>query len=220
MKNPFRKKPTHEINPNHFRVTIFGSARIKKGDPRYNQVKSLAKMLGEKGIDIVTGGGPGLMQAASTGHNLGMKNSKKHSHSIGLLIKLPKEQKTAEFLNIKNEFQRFSNRLDRFMELSNVFVVAPGGIGTTLELFYTLQLIQVKQTCNVPIILLGTMWPPLIKWLENWPLKNKLLSKEDLSPILLAKNCNEAMKMIEATHREFKSGNKKICLNAKKYKLE
>ena len=114
-------------------------------------------MLGEKGIDVVTGGGPGLMQAASAGHNAGMKNSKKESHSIGLLIKLPKEQKTAEFLNIKNEFQRFSNRLDRFMELSNIFVVAPGGIGTTLEFFYTLQLIQVKQTCNVPVILLGNI---------------------------------------------------------------
>ena len=97
------------------------------------------------------------MQAASAGHNAGMKNSKKESHSIGLLIKLPKEQKTAEFLNIKNEFQRFSNRLDRFMELSNIFVVAPGGIGTTLEFFYTLQLIQVKQTCNVPVILLGNI---------------------------------------------------------------
>ena len=176
IKNFFKKKPTNEINDDHFRVTIFGSARIKKGDPRYNQVKSLAKMLGEKGIDIVTGGGPGLMQAASIGHNLGMKNSKTPSHSIGLLIKLPKEQKTAEFLDIKKEFQRFSGRLDRFMELSNVFVVAPGGIGTTLELFYTLQLIQVKQTCNVPIILLGTMWPPLIKWLENYPLKNNLMN--------------------------------------------
>ena len=87
-----------ELAKKHFRVTIFGSARIKKGDARFNQVKSLAKMLGEKGIDIVTGGGPGLMQAASIGHNLGMKISKKKSHSIGLLIKLPKEEKTAEFL--------------------------------------------------------------------------------------------------------------------------
>ena len=193
-----------ELAKKHFRVTIFGSARIKKGDTRFNQVKSLAKMLGEKGIDIVTGGGPGLMQAASIGHNLGMKISKKESHSIGLLIKLPREQKTAEFLNIKKEFSKFSNRLDDFVELSNVFVVAPGGIGTTLELFYTLQLIQVKQTCNVPVILLGNMWAPLIKWLEKYPIKNKLMNKEDLNSVFLAKNSEEAMKMINKAYEHHK----------------
>ena len=208
-----------ELAKKHFRVTIFGSARINKGDTRFNQVKSLAKMLGEKGIDIVTGGGPGLMQAASIGHNLGMKISKKESHSIGLLIKLPREQKTAEFLNIKKEFHKFSNRLDDFMELSNVFVVAPGGIGTTLELFYTLQLIQVKQTCNVPVILLGKMWLPLIKWMENYPIKNKLMNKEDLGSVFLAKNSEEAMKMITQAHEHYKKGDKNICLNYKRYKL-
>jgi|TARA_B100001971_G_scaffold213692_1_gene247828 hypothetical protein len=208
-----------ELAKKHFRVTIFGSARIKKGDTRFNQVKSLAKMLGEKGIDIVTGGGPGLMQAASIGHNLGMKISKKESHSIGLLIKLPREQKTAEFLNIKKEFSKFSNRLDDFMELSNVFVVAPGGIGTTLELFYTLQLIQVKQTCNVPVILLGNMWAPLIKWLEKYPIKNKLMNKEDLNSVFLAKNSEEAMKMINKAYEHHKKGDKNICLNYKRYKL-
>ena len=208
-----------ELAKKHFRVTIFGSARINKGDTRFNQVKSLAKMLGEKGIDIVTGGGPGLMQAASIGHNLGMKISKKESHSIGLLIKLPREQKTAEFLNIKKEFHKFSNRLDDFMELSNVFVVAPGGIGTTLELFYTLQLIQVKQTCNVPVILLGNMWLPLIKWMENYPIKNKLMNKEDLGSVFLAKNSEEAMKMITQAHEHYKKGDKNICLNYKRYKL-
>ena len=208
-----------ELAKKHFRVTIFGSARINKGDTRFNQVKSLAKMLGEKGIDIVTGGGPGLMQAASIGHNLGMKISKKESHSIGLLIKLPREQKTAEFLNIKKEFYKFSNRLDNFMELSNVFVVAPGGIGTTLELFYTLQLIQVKQTCNVPVILLGNMWLPLIKWMENYPIKNKLMNKEDLGSVFLAKNSEEAMKMITQAHEHYKKGDKNICLNYKRYKL-
>lgn len=220
MKFFKKKKDIDKIDPDHFRVTIFGSARIKRGEPRYNQIRTLAKMLGEKGIDIVTGGGPGLMQAASAGHNEGTKKAKNKSHSIGLLIKLPTEQKTAEFLDIKKEFQRFSGRLDRFMELSNVFVVAPGGIGTTLEFFYTLQLIQVKQTCNVPIILIGDMWPPLIRWLENWPLKKKFMGKEDLNSIVLAKNNQEAMKMIEIAHKKFNSGDKNICLNSKKYKLQ
>ena len=221
--NPFKKKQLEieeELMKEHFRVTIFGSARIKKGDPKYKQVRTLAKMLGEKGIDIVTGGGPGLMQAATAGHKEGAKKANNNSHSIGLLIKLPHEQKTAEFLDIKREFQRFSGRLDRFMELSNVFVVAPGGIGTTLEFFYTLQLIQVKHTCNVPIILIGKMWPPLIKWIEEWPLKENFLNKEDLNSIFLAKNNQEAIKMIEKAYTYYKSGNKNICLNSKKYKLE
>jgi len=219
MINPFKKKKS-EIDKNHFRVTIFGSARIKKNDARYEQVKSLAKMLGESGIDIVTGGGPGLMQAASVGHNAGMKNSKKDSHSIGLLIKLPNEQKTATFLNIKKEFERFSNRLDKFMELSNVFVVAPGGIGTTLELFYTLQLIQVKQTCNVPVILIGKMWKPLIQWLKDYPVKNQLMNIADLDSIFLAENNGEAMKIINKAHQHFNKGDKNLCLNLKKYKLK
>ena len=111
-------------------------------------------MLGEKGIDIVTGGGPGSMMAANEGHKIGRKKSGKISKSIGLLIKLPKDQKVSKYLDIKKEFNRFSRRLDKFMNLSNAFVVTPGGFGTILELFYTIQLIQVKQTCDVQVILL------------------------------------------------------------------
>jgi len=215
MKKPLKK----ELKTKDFRVTIFGSARIKKGDARYNEIKALSKMLGEKGIDIVTGGGPGLMMAAHQGHEIGRKKSGKKSHSIGLMIELPHEQKESKNLDIKKKFKRFSNRLDNFMNISNVFVVATGGIGTILELFYTLQLIQVKQTCNVPVILLGNMWPDLIKWLEKWPLKNKMISKEDLHSLFLARDCKEAMKMINNAYKEFKKGDKNYCLNYKKYKL-
>src|SRR3989344_9045117 len=80
------------IKEDHFRVTIFGSARIKRGDKRYKQIYELARMIGELGIDVVTGGGPGIMEAASRGHKEGVKNSKITSHSIGLGIKLPHEQ--------------------------------------------------------------------------------------------------------------------------------
>ena len=205
-------------NNKDFRVVIFGSARIKKGDERYREIKSLAKMLGEHGIDVVTGGGPGLMMAANEGHRQGKKGKNK-SHSIGLNIKLPREQKANKSLDITKTFSRFSNRLDSFMLLSNVIVVAPGGVGTLLEFLYSWQLIQVKHTCHIPIILLGKQWPPLIKWVEQYPLKNKFLNKEDMSSLFLAKNTKEAMKMIETAHKEFKSGNKKFCLNYKKYKL-
>ncbi len=216
-----KKKRTikEELKSKDFRVAIFGSARIRRRDPRYNQIKTLARMLGERGIDIVTGGGPGLMMAANEGHKAGSRKSKVKIHSIGLAIKLPKEQKTNKHLDIMKKFSRFSNRLDNFMLLSNVIVVAPGGVGTLLELFYAWQLIQVKQVCNIPIILLGKQWSSLIKWLEKYSLKNKFLEKRDLNLLFLAKNCNEAIKMIDTAYKEFKKGDKKYCLNYKKYKL-
>ena len=214
-----KKRNNNKIEKKNFRVTIFGSSRIKKNDKIYKQVKVLAKMLAEEGIGIITGGGPGIMMAANEGHHIGEKISGINSDSIGLLIVLPKKQKTNKFVEIKKKFKRFSNRLDNFMKLSNVFVVAPGGIGTTLEFFYTLQLIQVKQTCDVPIILLGEMWTDLVKWLERWPLKYKRIDKEDLNSIFLAKNPNEAMKMIKQAHKEYKKGTKNYCLNYRKYKL-
>jgi len=105
------------------------------------------------------------------------------------------------------------------MKLSNVFVVASGGLGTTLELFYTIQLIQVKQTCDVPVILLGDMWPDLVNWIEKWPLKHKMIDKKDLSSLFLAKNCNEAIKMINQAFMEYNKGTKNYCLNYEKYKL-
>lgn len=206
-----------ELEKKDFRVAIFGSARIKKNNPTYKQVRTLAKMLGERGIDIVTGGGPGLMQAASEGHRKGRKNKK--IHSIGLAIKLPKEQKPNKYLDLVKEFSRFSDRLDNFMLLSNAIVVAPGGVGTLLEFFYTWQLVQVHHICNIPIILLGKQWPGLIKWLEKEPLARKYFSKKDLNLIFLADNCNDAIKMIDNAYYEYKKGNKNYCLNYKKYKL-
>jgi len=199
-----------------FRVSIFGSARAKVGDPEYKQVYQLGKLLGESGIDIVTGSGPGIMRAANRGHREGRKDG---AHSIGLAIKLPFEQKESKS-DIVRKFSNFSNRLDNFMLLSNVVVVTPGGIGTFLELFYTWQLVQVKHICNIPIILLGDMWPDLIKWMEKWPLKKGFISKGDLGMIFLAKDYNEAIEMIERAYKEYKKGNKNYCLNYKRYKLK
>lgn len=206
-----------KLNPKHFRVAIFGSARIEENDAVYKQVYKLARDLGEKGIDVVTGGGPGLMEAANAGHKMGSKKTK--AHSFGLGIKLPREQKFNDSLDEKETFMRFTNRLDRFMLLSNAVVVAPGGVGTLLELFYTWQLVQVKHICHIPIILLGNQWDELIDWLEKWPLKKKYFEKEDLELLFLAKNSKEAMKVIDKAYEEFKNGNKDFCLNYKKYKL-
>ncbi|RME55317.1 LOG family protein [Candidatus Woesearchaeota archaeon] len=210
MKNYFAK----ETSRKEFRVTIFGSARMKKSDICYKQVYSLAKLIGKEDMDIVTGGGPGLMEAA----NKGYKDSKGKGHSIGLVIKLPWENKPNKSVDYYKVYNRFSKRLDTFMALSNVFVVASGGIGTLLELFYSWQLIQVKHTCKVPIILMGDMWQGLLKWIKRYPLKNNMISKEDLDIIYYANNAKEAFEIIKSVYDEFKKGGKNFCLNYKKYK--
>ncbi|MBT7237632.1 LOG family protein [Candidatus Woesearchaeota archaeon] len=204
-----------KINKDHFRVAIFGSARIKKGDPRYKQVHLLAKMIAKESMDIVTGGGPGLMDSASKGHHAGRKGKK--IHSIGLTIKLPKEQVTGYHLDIRKDFNRFSGRLDKFMELSNAVVVAPGGIGTLLEFFYTWQLIQVKHICEIPVILLGENWQGLLVWIKKEMLRKKLMSKEDFKNIFVIKDNKEAIRLLKKIYEDSLT-QEHVCKNFKKYR--
>jgi len=203
-----------KINKKHFRVAIFGSARTKKGTPNYKLVYSLAKKIGDQGMDVVTGGGPGLMDAASRGHH---SSKNKEAHSVGLTIQLPMEQFDGYHLDIKKDFKKFSGRLDTFMKLSNVVVVAPGGIGTVLELFYTWQLVQVEHICDTPIILLGSMWEPLIAWVKGTLLKKGMISKKNLDSLFIVRTPAQAMKIIQEAKDRFDKGNKNICLNIKKY---
>jgi len=206
------------IDVKHFRVAIFGSARIKENDPRYRQIYSLARRIAAAGFDVVTGGGPGIMEAANKGHKEGRKKGG-NVHSFGLNIMLPKEQSANKHLDIKKDFKRFSERLDLFMNLSNIVVVAPGGVGTLLEFFYTWQLIQVEHICSIPIIFMGEMWPPLIRWIEKWPLKKGFLDREDLNPLFLAEHCAEAMRIIRKTNEEYEKGGVDFCKNYQKYKI-
>ncbi|MBT7237237.1 LOG family protein [Candidatus Woesearchaeota archaeon] len=206
-----------ELKKKDFRVTVFGSSRIKNNSKEYKQIYQIGELIGERGFDLVAGGGPGLMAAASKGHKSKRKDNS--IHSIGLAIKLPKEQGVNKGVNVVKEFKHFSERLDGFMFLSNVFIVAPGGVGTLLELFYTWQLMQVNQICHVPIILLGEEWPSLVKWLKKYPFKNNYFNKKDLDLLYVAKNCDEVMKIVDEAHNHFKLGKKKFCLNYKKYKI-
>lgn len=189
MKLKFKKK--------HFRVAIFGSARTDKTNESYCKVFQLAKLLGKEGIDVVTGGGPGTMEAASAGHKKGRKHN--GSHTFGLLIHLPREQRANRHLDIKSEFTKFSERLQRFMELSSAVVVAPGGIGTTLEFFYALQLVQVKKVTQVPIILIGEQWKALVNWMKNYPVKKRFISKNDLDSLFYVKSVKQAHELIMKT---------------------
>lgn len=213
-----KKRLDKKVMKNRFRVAIFGSARIKRGDSRYKLIRDLAKAIASEGIDIVTGGGPGLMDAASRGHHAGRIG--KNAYTVGLTIHLPKEQKESYHLDLKKDFHKFSNRLDNFIYLSNIVVVAPGGIGTILELMYVWQLVQVRHSCEIPIILFGDIWTGFIKWIKKGPLQNRFLDKKDLELLYHARNCTEVMKIIELAHEEYKKGRKKICLNIHKYRVK
>ena len=198
-----------------FRVAIFGSARIKKNDVLYKQVRNVGTMLVERDIDIVTGGGPGLMEAANSGHRAGSKET--GAYSIGLNIKLPREQKTNKHLDLKKEFAVFSERLDAFMKLSNVVVVAPGGVGTLLELMYAWQLVQVEHIKSIPIILLGGVWDGFGEWLRTEPMRKNYFKKEDLKLLFFTRKTEEVIEIIDEVYNEFRKGNKDSCFSYNKY---
>ena len=188
-----------EIGSNYYRVSIFGSARIKEGTSDYTQVYDLAKKLAQNKTDIVTGGGPGLMEAA----NAGAKDGGSDSKSFGLHIDLPFETTPNEHLDVTYHHKKFSSRLDEFMRISHAVIVTPGGIGTILELLYTWQLIQVQHISERPIILLGGMWEGLIEWMKSEPLKKNLISKKDFKNIIIVKDVDEAIEILKPSITSF-----------------
>ena len=199
----------------HYRVAIFGSARIQEGDKEYDDVFRIAKGLAEAGFDIVTGGGPGIMQAANAGH----KSVGSDTHSIGLNITLPFEQEANKYLDIKKDFDRFSERLDTFMSLSDAVVVATGGIGTLLELFYSWQLIQVEHICETPIILFGDMWGTLLEWLKTEVQKKGLFDGKDMHTIFHITSPDKVVRFIGKVHED-RSKMEHVCVNYNTYRVE
>ena len=189
-----------DMGTEFYRVSIFGSARIKPDTKEYKGVYTLAKELAENGADIVTGGGPGLMEAANAGVKEG---SSSKSKSFGIRIDLPFEATPNEHLDIKFYHKRFSSRLDEFMRISHAVVVTPGGIGTLLELLYTWQLIQVNHISSRPIILVGDMWNGFFDWIKSEPLKAQLLDKADLDNIVIVKNVHEVTKLLKPEIKAF-----------------
>lgn len=183
-----------EMGTDYYRVSIFGSARIKPDSEYYEQVYELAFQLARRGVDIVTGGGPGLMEAA----NLGAKRGSRHSRSFGLPIQLPFETDANSHLDVKYHHRRFSSRLDEFMRISQAVVVTPGGIGTLLELFYTWQLMQVEHITKRPLLLLGEeMWTPLLEFMKSGPLNKKLMDQKDFDQLVLVRSVPEILAHLE-----------------------
>lgn len=183
-----------ELETDFYRVCIFGSARIGADSPFYAQTFDLAREMARRGVDIVTGGGPGLMEAA----NRGAKEGSNLSRSIGLPIQLPFESDANAHLDVKHHHKRFSSRLDEFMRISHAVVITPGGIGTLLELFYTWQLMQVNHIKPRPFILLGrSMFEGLIEWLDNVPVGLNLMSKDDLRMIKVVDTVDEVVQVLE-----------------------
>ena len=187
-----------------FRCCIFGSARIKPETTAYNEVFTLARLLAWEGIDILTGGGPGLMEAANKGAKLGQQEKQSKTLSFGISIQLEFEPVPNSHLDVKRHHQRFSSRLDDFMRLSNCIVCTPGGIGTLLELFFAWQLIQVKHMEPRPIILLDKeFWSGIVEWLKSMPSQRGLISPRDFDCLRIVDTPEEAFEIVSTVHQDF-----------------
>ena len=159
VNNLSRLRPSRR---ERYRVTVFGSARPDSEHWVYQQVKRMCAELSALGCDIVTGGGPGLMQAA----NEGAREAAAGGQSIGIRVELPFEQTANPFVAQAFEHETFFTRLHQFVLMSDAYIVAPGGIGTVLEAMMVWQLLQVRHLQDTPLILAGPMWRGLVDWVR------------------------------------------------------
>jgi uncharacterized protein (TIGR00730 family) len=173
-----RLRPTKR---ERYRVTIFGSARVDPNHWVYAAVRDTAAELTRLGCDIVTGGGPGLMQAANEGVKLADPDGKQQQ-SVGIRVELPFEQDVNAFVTQAFEHKTFFTRLHHFVLVSDAFIVTPGGIGTVLETLMVWQLLQVRHLHDTPLILAGHFWDGLLDWAKTVMLKPDvpLISPQDL----------------------------------------
>ncbi len=192
-----------ELEAGHYRTCIFGSARIKPDTEEYQEVFDLARMLAWEGIDVLTGGGPGLMEAANQGARLGKQEKNSKSLSFGLSIHLDFEPEPNTHLDIKRHHYKFSSRLDDFMRLSHSIIATPGGIGTVLEVYFSWQLIQVRHMSVRPIVLMDKdFWSGMLEWMKAVPLKRGLVSEKDFDFITLVDTPAEAFDVISKHNKE------------------
>ncbi len=198
VNNLTRLRPTKR---DRYRVTIFGSARTAPGHDVYHEVKRVAAEAAALGCDIVTGGGPGLMQAANEGAAATL-SAADPAGSIGIRVQLPFEQEANPFVSEAFEHETFFTRLHHFVLVSDAFVVMPGGIGTVLEAMMIWQLLQVRHLYDVPLVFVGPMWRELVGWAERSMLRPgfELASPVDLRIPHCVDTADEAIAIIRASH--------------------
>jgi uncharacterized protein (TIGR00730 family) len=181
-------------------VSVFGSARTKPDHPMYAMARDLGKMLAKAGYSVITGGGPGIMEAANRGCQEG------GGLSIGCNIELPMEQGLNPYVDLGVEFRYFFARKVMFVKYADAFVIFPGGFGTLDELFEALTLIQTHKVQDFPVILIGTdYWSGMIDWIKGSLLKEAAINQEDVDLLRLTDDPREAVRIIKAyarTHRD------------------
>ena len=178
-------------------VSIFGSARTPAGDPEYERAREMARLLGEAGFAIITGGGPGIMEAA----NRGAKEA--GVPSIGLDIELPHEQFQNQWVDLPLTFHYFFARKVMFVRYASAFVVFPGGFGTLDELFEAATLRQTRKIRHFPILLVGAeYWQGLVDWLSGPVLEGGKIAAEDVKRLQIADDLDDVLAIVEAAeHR-------------------
>jgi uncharacterized protein (TIGR00730 family) len=179
-------------------VTIFGSARTRAGDRYYEQARELAGLLARGGFAVITGGGPGVMEAANRGaHEAG-------GLSIGCNIELPHEQSINGYVDLGVEFRYFFARKVMFVKYADAFAIFPGGFGTLDELFESLTLIQTGKIRHFPVVLIGrSYWAGLIEWLKHEPLDHGAIMADDLELLQVTDDMGEACRMLTAGARRW-----------------
>jgi len=176
----------------HKAVTIFGSARIAPTDIYYQKAEHLSQLLAKNGFSVITGGGPGIMEAANKGA------SEAGGQSVGMNIRLPFEQKPNPYANIRIDYKYFFTRKVMFVKYAVAYVIMPGGFGTMDELFEALTLIQTKRIKSFPLILMGSdYWQGLLNWLKKTMLAEGKIQPADLELIQIIDDPEEVVKHIK-----------------------
>jgi uncharacterized protein (TIGR00730 family) len=171
-------------------ISVFGSARTQRGSARYEQAERVGRLLADEGYAVITGGGPGAMEAANKGASGGKGTS------VGLGIELPFETGMNEWVDLGINFRYFFARKTMFVKYSQGFIVLPGGFGTLDELFEAVTLVQTEKVTSFPIVLLGIeYWTPLLEWLRNTVVEEGAISASDLDIIQLTDDPHEAVRL-------------------------
>ncbi len=182
-------------------VTIFGSARLQPGSPYYNKCLKVAESLAKAGFAVISGGGPGIMEAA----NKGAQNA--NGVSVGLNIELPREQTQNSFQDVRVEFRYFFVRKLMFVKYAVGYVIFPGGYGTMDELFEALTLIQTRKIRSFPVVLVGReYWEGLFDWLRNAMLAAGNINPEDLDLMHVVDEPEEVCAIINKRYKDRVSG--------------